>query len=86
MAEEEEREGRAWTPCASSSFGGSPWEIGPNKGVISVVFSVSKCWPGGVWLLEIAVRVWCRVAACCEVVVKVLLETRELVGCSLAEG
>jgi hypothetical protein len=50
-----------------------------------------ESWPGGpapwlAWLLEIAVRVWCRVAACCEVVVKVLFETCELVGCSLVEG
>ena len=62
----------------------------PNKGGISVV--LLPCWKWSIrgpapWdccsLLEVAVRVWCRVAAGSEVVVEVLLEASELGVCSL---
>ena len=59
----------------------------PNKGGISVVLLCCSSWSirgPAPWdccfLLEVAVRVWCRVAAGSEVVVEVLFEASELRG------
>ena len=87
----------AWTGVSSVNLGGTfsipMGGVGgvPNKGVISVVLRSCSSWSiygPTPWdyccsLFEVAVRVWCRVAAGSEVVVEVFLEASELGVCSL---
>ena len=87
----------AWTGVSSVNLGGTfSIPMGgvagvPNKGVISVVLRSCSSWSiygPTPWdyccsLFEVAVRVWCRVAAGSEVVAEVFLEASELGVCSL---